>query len=54
MGSSGSSNNTKQKSPNFKPEFEIPGNPLQELDTSITKACKSLCKIIVSPKKLGS
>ena len=54
MDSSGPSNDAKQKDFHFKPEMKISDNPLQKLDPLIVKACKSLCKIIISPKKLGS
>ena len=54
MDSSCPSNDVKQKDSLFIPEIVISNNPLQKLDLSITKACKSLCKIIISPKKIGS
>ena len=54
MGSSCWSNNTKQKSSSSKPEVDIPENPLQRIDPAIAKVEKSLCKIIFTPKLLGS
>ena len=52
--SKGNKNKTVPKNPGMKkPETLNPDYPLQELK-SISKASKSVCKLIVPPNQLGS
>ena len=52
--SKGNKNQTVPKNPGMKkPETLNPDYPLQELK-SISKASKSVCKLIVPPNQLGS